>query len=152
MNEAASQEADDRFPSGKWVGFFLDSRIPGKHQMELSLTFVNGKMTGEGRDRVGEFVVTGGYDTRNGECLFSKQYLNAHRIAYRGFNEGKGIWGTWELRWGFMTFKGGFHIWPEGMGDPTNHTLKEEIDLPLMPDVNEDARERELAPALDERH
>ncbi len=145
MSDTPGQEADDRFPSGKWVGFFLDRRLPGKHQMELNLAFAAGRMTGEGRDRVGEFVVAGSYDTKTGECLFAKQYVKAHGIAYRGFNEGKGIWGTWELKWGVLVFSGGFHIWPEGMGDPTSHVLKESLDLPATEDVEE--REPELAPA-----
>ncbi len=145
MSDTPGQEADARFPSGKWVGFFLDRRLPGKHQMELTLAFAAGRMTGEGRDRVGEFVVSGSYDTKTGECLFAKQYVKAHGIAYRGFNEGKGIWGTWELKWGVLTFNGGFHIWPEGMGDPTSHVLKESLDLPVTEDVEE--REPELAPA-----
>ena len=145
MSDPISAEADDRFPSGKWVGFFLDRRMPGKHQMELHLTFRAGEMTGEGRDRVGEFHIQGRYETGSGECKFVKRYVDRHVIFYRGFNEGKGIWGAWELKWGVLSFQGGFHIWPEGMGDPTQHTLKEEIDLPV--DVTEESHEKELAPA-----
>jgi hypothetical protein len=144
VSDANSAEADDRFPSGKWVGFFLDRRMPGKHHMELHLNFANGNMTGEGRDRVGEFVIKGSYNTASGECRFTKRYLAAHSISYRGFNEGKGIWGIWELIWDQLKFQGGFHIWPEGMGDPTQQTLKEELDLPL--EIIEEVREEELAP------
>ena len=53
MLHPANVESDPRFPSGKWVGFFLDKRMPGKHQMEIVLTFAAGRMTGDGRDRVG---------------------------------------------------------------------------------------------------
>ena len=49
-------ETDARFPSGRWTGFFLQVQVPGKHQMELLLTFRQGSMTGEGRDWVGEFM------------------------------------------------------------------------------------------------
>ena len=42
-------ESDDRFPSGPWKGFFLQPILPGRHWMELILTFREGVMTGEGR-------------------------------------------------------------------------------------------------------
>lgn len=145
MINEMNAEVDERFPSGKWVGFFLDRRMPGKHQMELNLHFAAGQMTGEGRDRVGEFVIVGNYDTQSGECKFAKQYINAHGITYRGFNEGKGIWGTWELVWGVLTFSGGFHIWPEGMADPTILRLFEEIDEPID-DLDKAIPERRLRP------
>jgi hypothetical protein len=32
-------------------------------------------------------------------------------VTFRGFREGKGIWGTWEIG---SAWKGGFHIWPLG--------------------------------------
>ena len=31
-------ETDPRFPSGPWIGFFLQKLVPGRHQMELRLT------------------------------------------------------------------------------------------------------------------
>ena len=59
MDPALDLETDPRFPSGRWIGFFLDKRLPGKHQMELLLTFRQEEMTGEGRDKVGPFIVRG---------------------------------------------------------------------------------------------
>ena len=145
MSIPTNVESDPRFPSGKWVGFFLDKRLPGKHQMELILTFAAGRLTGDGRDRVGSFTVHGTYDLTDGKCEWVEQYVKAHAITYRGFNEGKGIWGTWELREGGV-FSGGFHIWPEGMEDPTQRHLVEEVDLPIEPDVPD--RMPELVPEL----
>ena len=144
MANSTGSETDPRFPSGKWVGFFLDRRIPGKHAMELTLAFDAGRMTGDGRDRVGQFAVDGAYDVADGQCLWLKQYANAHAIAYRGFNEGKGIWGTWELHDSGLVYSGGFHIWPEGMADPTEPVLSEEADLPF--EIDSPAEERELVP------
>lgn len=129
--EPAELESDARFPSGPWVGFFLDARIPGKHRMELRLTFQGGSMSGMGRDWVGDFVVRGRYSTDDGKCHFNKGYIARHTILYNGFNEGKGIWGTWELTHEGLTFRGGFHIWPEGMPDPSQPELEEEADLPV---------------------
>jgi hypothetical protein len=132
-------EADPRFPSGKWTGFFTDKRLPGKHAMELLLSFAGGTMTGTGRDRVGHFTIAGTYQISDGLCEFVKQY-RGHAIHYHGYNEGKGIWGKWELRWHGFVFTGGFHIWPEGMPDPTTPRLAEEADVP--------AEAEELVPAV----
>ena len=46
-------ETDPRFPSGPWQGFFLMAHSPGRHRMELHLSFRQGTMTGEGRDMIG---------------------------------------------------------------------------------------------------
>jgi hypothetical protein len=121
-------ESDPRFPSGRWGGFYTDKRRPGKHQMEMVLTFVRGKMTGSGRDPVGAFVIDGAYQLNDGKCMWIKQYIGQHAVGYRGFNEGKGIWGTWDLPGTDST--GGFHIWPEGMTDPSHPELEEEAELP----------------------
>ena len=129
-------ETDPRFPSGRWTGFFLQTQgpNPGKHQMELLLTFRQGSMAGEGRDWVGKFIIKGRYATGDGKCHWSKRYLGKHDVFYQGYNEGKGIWGTWEIppaqNMG-MLFRGGFHIWPEGMADPSGNQLSEEADLPV---------------------
>lgn len=127
-------ETDPRFPSGPWTGFFLQKSLPGRHLMELRLTFKNGDMTGEGRDWVGTFHVKGRYDLADGKCYWTKKYVGKHDVFYQGFNEGKGIWGVWEItsmRALGAHARGGFHIWPEGMGDPTMETLSAEADLPI---------------------
>ena len=121
-------ETDSRFPSGPWCGFFLMSHLPGRHQMELHLTFRQGVMTGEGRDRIGLFLIRGRYQVEDGQCWWTKRYIGKHDVSYRGYNEGKGIWGLWEIP---PSWKGGFHIWPEEMGDPTQQKLAEAIDEPV---------------------
>lgn len=124
-------ESDSRFPSGEWKGFFLQPGITGRNWMELTLTFRSGAISGEGRDRVGHFVFTGRYSTEDGRCRWTKRYLGLHDIAYQGFNEGKGIWGTWEdpraSHW-----RGGFRIWPSSMGDPYALTVEEEVPEPVL--------------------
>lgn len=133
-----STETDPRFPSGPWVGFFLQPLIPGRHPMELRLTFRQGVMTGEGRDWVGQFFIHGRYNITDGRCHWTKRYLGKHDVFYNGFNEGKGIWGTWEISASsqYPSQKGGFHIWPEGMGDPTGQELTEEADLPVFEEIS----------------
>jgi hypothetical protein len=129
-------ETDPRFPSGPWTGYFLQKAQPGRHYMELRLTFRAGTMVGQGRDRVGQFVIQGLYQIADGNCFWTKTYLGRHNVTYKGFNEGKGIWGVWEINEkGSLPMRGGFHIWPEGMPDPSQPQLSEHADLPEEVDV-----------------
>ena len=131
-SEPLDLETDPRFPSGRWTGFFLQPALPGRHQMELLLTFRQGNLSGEGRDWVGQFILRGQYTLADGKCYWTKRYLGKHDVFYQGFNEGKGIWGVWEIGavGGEGPWRGGFHIWPEGMRDPSQPELTEEADLP----------------------
>lgn len=80
--------------------------------MDMHLTFARGKVAGEGNDDIGVFFIRGQYNTTTKECYFTKNYPGSHDVFYRGFREGKGIWGTWELQ----GLSGGFHIWPRAEG------------------------------------
>jgi hypothetical protein len=121
-------EADPRFPSGPWTGYFLQDIHPGRNQMDLHLTFRQGQMSGDGRDLIGPFIIAGRYQISDGQCWWHKRYLGKHDVFYKGYNEGKGIWGVWEIP---PQQRGGFHIWPEGMGDPTQQRLSAAADPPL---------------------
>ena len=63
--EAPTLETDPRFPSGPWTGYFLQHR--SKRMMELHITFLQGALTGEGRDYVGPFVLRGRYELTDGK-------------------------------------------------------------------------------------
>jgi hypothetical protein len=141
--QPSDSETDPRFPSGPWTGFFLQKAIPGRHLMELRLQFRAGSISGEGRDWVGPFIIRGRYSIADGRCHWQKRYLARHDVYYQGFNEGKGIWGTWEIPTVIDAAlrTGGFHIWPEGMPDPTQPTMSEEADLPVAVDLWEEAAE-----------
>jgi hypothetical protein len=136
-------ETDPRFPSGRWTGYFLQPLVPGRHLMELLLTFRQGAVSGEGRDWVGDFILRGQYEVTAGTCHWTKRYLAKHDVFYQGYNEGKGIWGTWEIPAGeeFGAQKGGFHIWPEGMADPTGSHLTEAADPPIHVEELEEVAE-----------
>jgi hypothetical protein len=82
--------------------------------MELQLTFANGSLNGDGSDDIGPFLIKGRYNSTNLECHWTKSYIGRHDVFYRGFREGKGIWGTWEIQ---TRWRGGFHIWPRRAGD-----------------------------------
>lgn len=122
-----SLETDPRFPSGAWTGYFVQA---GKHHMDLHLNFRQGVLTGEGRDRVGEFTLKGRYQLENGKCHWTKQYVGKHDVFYQGYNEGKGIWGFWEIP--ACVIQGGFHIWPHGMMNAEDSSLEQEADLPQV--------------------
>lgn len=148
--QAPQLETDPRFPSGPWIGFFLQKQIPGRHQMELRLTFEQGEMKGDGRDWVGPFLLRGRYSLVDGKCHWTKRYLGKHDVFYQGYNEGKGIWGTWEIPPSATDpagWRGGFHIWPEGMPDPTGSTLYEAIEEPIIVDGPAEVDETAKVPA-----
>ena len=111
------------FPSGPWTGFYNYGRSTRKHRMDLALDFANAIISGDGNDDIGRFFVTGRFNEANGECYWTKSYIGRHHVYYRGFREGKGIWGLWEL----PNESGGFHIWPRGQeeGDPGHETAEE---------------------------
>ena len=71
--------------------------LPGKHWMELILTFRDGTDR-PARAAIGSatFRIKGHYQVEDGKCWWTKSYVKKHSIAYQGYNEGKGIWGTWE--------------------------------------------------------
>jgi hypothetical protein len=108
--------SDSRFPSGPWTGFFLQYWLPGRQRTDLTMICQGGTLTGTGSDRVGPYTVDGTYGPVTGHCEWTKQYLGKHRVAYRGVNDGRGIWGVWEIRilGGLYTDRGGFHLWPAG--------------------------------------
>jgi hypothetical protein len=141
-------ETDPRFPSGPWSGFFVQPPLlPGRQAMELVLSFRGGELHGEGRDRVGAFTLRGRYDTADGTCYWHKHYVGKHSVYYRGFNEGKGIWGVWEITDGSQVLcKGGFHIWPEGDSGVGDDHLHAHADLPARNVSHRHGRHR--APAL----
>src|SRR6185503_4918560 len=117
----------DLFPSGPWTGFYNYSP-KDKHRMDLDLAFASGRMSGAGSDDVGRFTVHGQYDETSRECSWTKSYLGAHSVFYRGFREGKGVWGTWEIgAW----FHGGFHIWPRKEGSTDSAIETVEMDEPV---------------------
>lgn len=85
--------ADDLFPSGPLVWFY--NYGPGARQrMDLHLDFGGGPVTGDGNDDVGRFLIRGKCDSAKRECHWTKTYPGSHEVYYRGFREGKGIWGT----------------------------------------------------------
>jgi hypothetical protein len=130
-DDLVGNEPDPRFPSGPWVGYFLQrTGRPGKHWMEMDLTFRAGVISGAGRDLVGKFVFRGAYSTEDGKCSLVKNYIGLHAVNYAGYNEGRGIYGGWSIPTDGL--HGGFLVWPKGMRlGPDDGSLAEEEPLEM---------------------
>jgi hypothetical protein len=91
-------------------------------------------------DDVGRFLIKGRYDAASHECYWTKSYVGAHDVFYRGFREGKGIWGTWEIT---IRDHGGFHIWPRQMGEgdrvAAEAGVEEPVDAIAAPEITSGA-------------
>lgn len=133
-DEFAAVEQDPRFPSGAWTGFFLQYWLPGRHNTDLRMTCRDGELTGIGRDWVGAYTINGTYDLATGQCEWIKKYKGKHSVSYRGVNDGRGIWGVWEIRQfaGLYVDRGGFHIWPEGTNVSEASEQTEQAVLQVM--------------------
>lgn len=124
--EARDLEANSRFPSGKWTGFFLQRLWRTRCIMNLEMTFHDGQLKATGADWVGPFTFAGNYDAADGSCRWTKQYIGKHRVLYEGKHDGRGIWGVWQIRLlGLCVDQGVFHLWP-GEAEPTSDTERSE--------------------------
>jgi hypothetical protein len=118
---ATPPESDPRFPSGDWSGFYLQGKSPFQKRMELVLAFTANQIKGTGKDYMGKFRIKGTYDLEDGRCEWTLSYYSLGSVHYKGFNEGKGIWGVWNMA---NMWRGGFLIWPAGMPDPTGGRMR----------------------------
>ena len=62
------------------------------------------------------------------EQIKSASDICPHDVFYRGFREGKGIWGTWEIG---SYCGGGFHIWPRQAGEWEEAAVSAEAEAPV---------------------
>jgi hypothetical protein len=53
--------------------------------------------------------------------------VGGHDVFYKGFREGKGIWGSWEVD----EATGGFRIWPLASGENGDGANSEEKEHPV---------------------
>ena len=118
---------DDLFPSGPWTGFYNYTGPEDRHRMDLHLDFANGRMTGDGTDNIGHFLIQGSYDPPSRDCAWVKTYPGSHHVIYRGCRDGVGIWGSWEIP---PFSRGGFHIWPRRVGEGEVEELTAEVGTP----------------------
>ncbi|MCY3020107.1 MAG: hypothetical protein NTW87_13905 [Planctomycetota bacterium] len=125
MGEEGKDDASSP-PSGAWKGYYLYSPGGMRHRQDLTLTFSRNMITGDGMDDVGKFLIRGRYDGDGRETHWTKTYPGSHDVFYRGFYEGKCIWGTWETD---GLNRGGFRIWPAALGEAEGIEEKAEVDV-----------------------
>jgi hypothetical protein len=118
-------DEDAEYPSGPWVGFYNYEPCGPRYGQEMDITFRKGRLAGEGLDSVGPFFLRGGYDREKQKVWWTKTYPGSHDVFYQGFREGKGIWGTWEIG---IFARGGFRIWPKGLGSGIDAEAEAEGD------------------------
>ena len=118
---------EEDFSSGPWVGFYTYAG-GRRERMDLSLTFREGSVSGAGTDPVGPFIIVGRYTAETNEVHWTKSYLGAHSVYYKGFRDDRGIWGTWEISPGWT---GGFHIWPKGQGEGAAQEAEADVEAPI---------------------
>ena len=118
--------SDDIFPSGPWTGFYNYTGPGDKHRMNLHLSFSKGRISGDGNDDIGLFLISGGYTPQPRSAAGLSSTLGGIKAYDEGVGEKRGIWGRWKL----LAGHGGFHIWPlqSGSGDATSEA--EEITEP----------------------
>ncbi|MFN3168760.1 MAG: hypothetical protein ACE37H_17015 [Phycisphaeraceae bacterium] len=90
-----NHETDKRFPSGLWMGYWMQGYIKGR--MRLTLEFSGGKITGEGTDPVGLFDMKGIYSLKHNMVSMVKRYRGAHSVGYVGGAADGGLNGTWQI-------------------------------------------------------
>lgn len=88
-------ETDKRFPSGLWMGYWIQGYIKGR--MRLTLEFIEGGITGSGTDAVGPFDIKGVYSKKHNMVCMDKRYRGAHSVGYCGCANDGGLDGTWYL-------------------------------------------------------
>ena len=113
------------FPTGKWTGYYQEGGC--RLRQEMHLTFRETRLTGIGSDSIGEFTIRGFFDKETKEVWWTKHYVGAHDVFYRGYREIKGIWGVWEIG----SYRAGFHIWPVEENELISAHVEEEVEEPV---------------------
>ena len=112
-----AHEIDDRFPTGEWMGFYVEPHSRQRRVMDLFLQFARDRISGQGDDPVGKFTISGTYHTRTAKCAWTKQYVGQHCVEYTGQARDCGIIGTWRIPGQPDFWSGPFFIWPQALGD-----------------------------------
>ncbi len=86
-----------------------------------------GVIRGEGIDYVGPWTLIGQFSPPTQHCMWTKSYVNRHRVEYEGLLGENGIVGDWRIS---PFLRGRFHIWPESMPHLYEQYLREGIPLP----------------------
>lgn len=114
-----------------WRGYYRKRHEDERSEMNMTLQFQDGAITGEGEDASGEFRIEGRFDPETGEVRFTKMYAD-HRINYRGFqDQSNKIWGVWEPPSREYAV-GYFSVWPYRENDPVDISSLSQTDEPAF--------------------
>ena len=113
-------------PSGQWAGYYLYTPGGVPHGQVMRATFAGGRIEGDGDDDIGQFTVSGAYSVGSGVAAWTKTYLGAHSVEYKGYFERGAIWGVWRII--APASSGGFKLWPITGGPETQASREERID------------------------
>lgn len=107
----------------RYTGYYIYRDLPRRHWMDVTLAFKDGRISGDGMDDIGSFVIAGQYDLSGTECSWHKKYVGAHDVYYKGYRDagGKRIWGIWAIP---PHDTGGFLIWRDGFGESTEEVAE----------------------------
>ena len=88
-------ETDKRYPSGLWIGYWMQGFIFRREQM--TLTFSGGKVTGDGSDSLGAFRISGCYCVDTGAVSLRKTYDKCPDVSHAGETGEFCIYGTRQI-------------------------------------------------------
>jgi hypothetical protein len=112
------------YPTGVWRGYWEAAGWGRQEMQELVLRFADGKVTGDGVDRVGRFTFRGTYEP-SGTVTLVKQYIGRHQVIYQGQHDGEGtIFGRWTIP---PLGSGPFALAPVTAGPPADTPIPEFI-------------------------
>jgi len=140
-------ETDDRFPTGEWMGFYMQPDGRRRYRMDLFLEFVPNAITGRGTDAIGEFAIRGAYDAATARCEWTKQYVGGHGVEYTGVAGRRGIVGRWSIPGQPASWSGPFFVWPRALGDRESEFEKAFLEYDLPEASAASFSEGELEPA-----
>jgi hypothetical protein len=116
-------------PSGRWTGYYYYGEGGSKHRMRMQLCFaLSGSIEGEGIDDIAAFLIRGRFDRATSRAAWTKAYIGMHTVQYSGVYCSRAICGDWIL----MGMRGGFWIWPNGLGEAESAEEQTEIEAPLV--------------------
>lgn len=85
------------YPSGDWVGHWDQNGLGRQEMRDLTISFDQSRLSGQGWDKIGQFTLTGEILADN-KVQITKKYLNRHSVVYLGEHDGEGmIYGAWAL-------------------------------------------------------
>jgi hypothetical protein len=126
--------------SGPWAGLSVQDGIRISERMQLSIR--QGQVSGTGKDKDGEFEVSGFYKERNQKVMLTRRYTRTTEPSqegvgiaydYEGLWDGAMVAGNWRARL-HSGMGGPFEMWPDRDEDREELTIRfEERKLLALP-------------------